>query len=43
MLHVFKMDMTELGPLNLIESMVLSNEGLKSCQQYGKSLAEKFA
>jgi len=43
MLHVFKMDMTELGPLNLTESMVLSNEGMKSCQQYGKSLAEKLA
>ena len=43
MLHVFKMDMTDLGPLNLTESMVVSDEGMKACQAYGKALAEKLA
>ena len=42
MLHVFKMDMTELGPLNLTEKMVVSSEGLKACQDYGKAIGEKL-
>jgi len=42
MLYVFKMDMTDLGPLSLTESMVESDEGLKACQDYGKAVAEKF-
>ncbi len=42
MLHVFKMDMTDLGPLNLTEAMVVSDEGMKACQAYGKALGEKF-
>lgn len=42
MLHVFKMDMTELGPLNLTEAKVLTDEGMNACQAYGKALAEKF-
>lgn len=42
MQHVFKMDVTELGPLNLTESMMEDNEGMKACQQYAKALAEKF-
>ncbi len=42
MLHVFKIDMTDLGPLNLTESMVESDEGLKACQDYGKAVAEKL-
>lgn len=40
--HVFKMDVTELGPLNLTEEMVKTDEGLKACQQYGRALAEKL-
>ncbi len=43
MLHVFKMDMTDLGPLNLTEAKVLTDEGMNACQAYGKALAEKFA
>jgi len=43
MLHVFKMDMTELGPLNLTESTVESDEGLKACQAYGKAFGEKLS
>jgi flavodoxin I len=42
MLHVFKMDMTDLGPLNLTEAKVLTDEGMNACQAYGKALAEKF-
>ena len=42
MQHVFKMDTTELGPLNLTEAMIPTDEGLKACQDYGKALAEKF-
>jgi flavorubredoxin len=40
--YVFKMDVTELGPLNLTEEMVKTDEGLKACQQYGRALAEKL-
>lgn len=40
--YVFKMKMTDLGPLNLTESMIASQEGLKACQDYGKTLAEKL-
>ena len=43
MLHVFKMDMTDLGPLNLTEATVASEEGLRACQSYGKAFAEKLA
>lgn len=40
--HVFKMDMTDLGALNLTEAMVQSGEGMKACQDYGKALGEKL-
>jgi flavodoxin len=40
MQHVFKMDMTNLGPLNLTEAMVDSGDGMKACQDYGKALGE---
>jgi len=43
MQHVFKMDMTNLGPLNLTEAMVESGEGTKACQDYGKELGEKLS
>jgi len=42
MQHVFKMDMTDLGPLNLTEAMMKTEEGLKACQQYGKALGQKL-
>ncbi len=42
MQHVFKMDMTDLGPLNLTEEMMKTDEGLKACQQYGKALSQKL-
>lgn len=42
MQHVFKMDTTDLGPLNLTEAKMETDEGVKACQQYGKAVAEKF-
>ena len=42
MQHVFKMDMTDLGPLNLTEAMVGQDEGIKACQDYGKAIGEKL-
>ena len=42
MQHVFKMDTTTLGPLNLTEDMMKSDEGAKACQQYGKAVGEMF-
>jgi flavorubredoxin len=42
MQHVFKMDTMDLGPLNLTEAMMESEEGVKACQQYGKALTEKL-
>ena len=40
MQHVFKMDTTSLGALNLTEEMVKTAEGAKACQQYGKAISE---
>ncbi len=42
MQHVFKMDVTELGPLNLTEGMMATDEGLKACHQYADTLSAKF-
>jgi flavorubredoxin len=42
MQHVFKMDMVDLGPLNLTEALMKTDEGLKACHQYAKALCEKF-
>ncbi|MCG6930452.1 MAG: flavodoxin family protein [Desulfofustis sp.] len=40
MQYVFKMDMTTLGPLNLTEEMVKTDDGVKACQQYGRAIGE---
>ena len=42
MQYVFKMDMTELGPLNLEEAMMETDEGTRACQQYAKAVSEKL-
>ncbi|WP_232367159.1 NAD(P)H-dependent oxidoreductase [Desulfocicer vacuolatum] len=42
MQYVFKMDTVDLGALNLTEAMMETDEGVKSCQQYGKAFTEKF-
>jgi len=40
--HVFKMDMTSLGSFNLLEHLVENTEGMRACQDYGKSISEKM-
>lgn len=41
--HVFKMNMTDLGPFNLTEAMVEGGEGMKACQDYGKAVGHNVA
>ena len=43
MQHVFKMDMVDLGALNLKEHVIDTSDGTKACQDYGKALAVKLA
>ena len=42
MLHVFKMDMVDLGPLNLKEATLETRQGTRACQEYGKAIGRKF-
>jgi flavodoxin len=42
MQHVFKMDVTTLGPLNLTEEMVGTDQGLKACHDYARAVAQKL-
>jgi len=42
MQHVLKMDVSSLGPLNLTEAMMETDEGTKACQQYAKDLCQKL-
>jgi len=42
MQHVFKMDISDLGSFNLLEDRVGTDEGLRACQDYGKSIGEKL-
>ena len=42
MQHVYKMDMVDLGALNLKEHMIDTQEGVKACQDYGKALGSKL-
>jgi NAD(P)H dehydrogenase (quinone) len=39
---VFKMDMVDLGALNLKEAIIDTPDGLKACQDYGKAVGQKF-
>ena len=39
---VFKMDMVDLGPLNLLEHLVETREGMKACHDYGKTIGQKL-
>ena len=39
---VFKMDMTDLGPFNLLEPKVYGTEGMRACQAYGRAVGEKL-
>jgi flavorubredoxin len=42
MLHVFKMDMVDLGALDLKEHALETDEGTRACQEYGKAIGQKF-
>jgi flavorubredoxin len=39
---VFKMDMVNLGALNLLEHLVGTREGMKACHDYGKTIGQKL-
>jgi multimeric flavodoxin WrbA len=40
MQHVYKMEPFELGPFNLLEAKVATNEGMRACQAYGRTFGE---
>ena len=40
--YVFKMKMTSLGSFNLKEALVEDMEGMRACQDYGKSICEQL-
>jgi flavorubredoxin len=42
MQFVYKMDVVDLGGLNIKEASVETTEGIKACQEYGKALAAKL-
>ena len=42
MQYVFKMDVTDLGPLSVTEAVMENDEGAKACQQYAKAMCEKL-
>ncbi len=42
MQHVYKMDVVDLGPLNLKEHTIDTQDGIKACQDYGKAVAAMF-
>ena len=42
MQYVCKMDMVDLGPLNLTETVVKTDDGMHACQDYAKNLSKKF-
>jgi len=42
MLYVFKMDMIDLGALDLKEQVLETDEGLRACQDYGKAVGQKL-
>ena len=39
---VFKMDMVDLGALNLKEAIIETPDGIRACQDYGKAVGQKF-
>ena len=43
MKHVFKMEMVNLGPLNMKEQTISTPEGMRTCQDYGKAIGQMFS
>jgi len=41
--HVFKMDVVDLGALNLKEAVIETQDGIKACQDYGRAVGEKLS
>lgn len=39
--HVFKMNMLDMGPLKMEERFVNTDEGMRTCQQFGRSIGER--
>jgi flavodoxin len=39
--NVYQMNMVGLGPLKMEERVVVSDEGARACQQFGRALAER--
>lgn len=39
--QVFGMNMLGMGPLKMEERVVVTEEGMRACQQYGRSLGER--
>jgi flavodoxin len=40
---VYKMKVTSLGSFNMLENVIGTQEGLKSCHDYGKAIGEQLA
>ena len=40
--HVFRMDMVDLGSFNLKEQAIETDEGIRACQDYGRTIGEKI-
>jgi flavodoxin len=43
MQYVFKIKMVKLGPLNMKEHTIDTPEGLRACQDYGKTIGQMFS
>jgi flavorubredoxin len=41
--NVYKMDMVDLGALNLKEQVIQTQEGRRACQEYGQAVGQKLA
>ncbi len=41
--NVYKMDMVDLGALNMKEQVIVTQEGQRACQDYGKAVGQKLA
>ena len=42
MQHVSKMDVVDLGALSLKEHSIDTPDGIRACQDYGKTIGQRF-
>ena len=42
MQHVYKMDVVDLGALSLKEHSIDTPDGIRACQDYGKTIGQRF-